>query len=111
MERRRYLSQERREEIVQRQNNCCSMCGNPLVPGHFEFDHIQALEHDGDNADDNWRAICFSPCHKLKTKRDHQARGKRDRLAIGGRARKGQPMLGTKASGLRKRMDGTVERW
>jgi 5-methylcytosine-specific restriction endonuclease McrA len=111
MEKRRYLSQERREEIVRRQGGCCTMCGKALVPSQYEFDHIQALEHDGDNAADNWRAICFSPCHKLKTKKDHQARGKRDRLAVGGHARKGAPLAGTKASGLRKRMDGTVERW
>jgi 5-methylcytosine-specific restriction protein A len=110
MQDRRYLSHSRRNEIVAAQGNRCAMCGNSLVPGHFEFDHTQALEHDGDNAADNWRALCTSPCHKAKTRADHGARGKRDRLAVGGRARKGQPMAGTKASGLRKRMDGTVER-
>lgn len=108
---RRYLSQEEREKIVKRQRGRCAMCGRPLVAGHFEFDHIQALEHDGDNAHDNWRAICFSPCHKFKTKRDHQARAKRDRIAVGGRQQYGRPLAGTRASGLRKRMDGTVERW
>lgn len=107
---RRYLTQEERREIKARQGEKCAECGKPLVPGHYEFDHTQALEHDGDNALDNWRALCFSPCHKLKTKKDHQARGKRDRLEVGGRPRKGRPLAGTKASGLRKRMDGTVER-
>lgn len=111
MEDRRSLSQKRRAEIVLAQDGRCTECGNKLQPGHFEFDHIQALEHDGDNAPDNWRAICTSPCHKLKTKADHQGRAKRDRLAVGGRQRKGAPMPGTKASGIRKRMDGTVEKW
>jgi hypothetical protein len=32
------------------------------------------------------------------------------RLRAGGRKRKGRPLAGTIASGLRKRMDGTVER-
>lgn len=105
---RRYLSQTKREAIVLRQDNRCSMCGNPLIAGHFEFDHIQALEHDGDNADDNWRAICTSPCHKLKTKADHQARGRRDRLAIGGRARKSPPMAGSRGSKFKRKMNGEV---
>lgn len=107
---RRSLSQTRRGEIVAAQGGLCPMCGRALVQGHYEFDHIQALEHDGDNATDNWRAICTSPCHKAKTKADHQARAKRDRIAVGGRRRKSRPMDGTRASGLRKRMDGTVER-
>lgn len=106
---RRALSQSRRQQIVEAQGYCCAECGEPLRPGHYEFDHIQALEHDGDNAPDNWRALCTSPCHKLKTKADHQARARRDRLAVGGRARKGKPMPGTKASGIKRRMDGTVE--
>lgn len=107
---RRSLTQKRRAEIVAGQGNRCAMCGNALVAGHFEFDHIQALEHDGDNAPDNWRAICTSPCHKQKTKADHQARSKRDRIAVGGRQRKGAPMPGTRASGWKRNMDGTVER-
>lgn len=106
---RRSLSQTKRQAITQRQDGCCADCGRPLVPGHYDFDHIQALEHDGDNADDNWQALC-TICHKAKTRLDHQARSKRDRIAVGGRKRKGRPLDGTRASGLRKRMDGTVER-
>lgn len=106
---RRSLSQTRRLEICEAQGYCCAECGTPLVPGHYEFDHIQALEHDGDNAPDNWRALCV-PCHKLKTRADHQGRAKRDRLAVGGRQRKGNPMPGTKASGLKKCFDGSVLR-
>lgn len=107
---RRYLTQKQRAELVLAQGGRCPMCGNKLQPGHIEFDHIQALEHGGDNAADNWRAICTSPCHKLKTKADHQARAKRDRIAIGGRQRKGPPMAGSRQSKWKRRMDGTVER-
>ncbi len=105
---RRALSQTRRLEICEAQGYCCAECGDPLVPGHYEFDHIQALEHDGDNAPDNWRALCTSPCHKAKTKADHQGRAKRDRLAVGGKQRKSAPMPGSKASRFKKRMDGSV---
>ena len=107
---RRYLSQAERDHICERQGYCCAECGKPLVPGHYEFDHIQALEHDGDNASDNWQALCTSPCHRAKTRLDHQARAKRDRLAVGGRQRKGPPVPGSRDSGIRRRMDGTVER-
>lgn len=107
---RKALSQKRRLEIVLAQNGRCPECDRKLIAGHYEFDHIQALEHDGDNADDNWRALCV-PCHKLKTRADHQDRAKRDRLAVGGRQRKGAPMPGTRASGLRKRMNGEVTKW
>jgi 5-methylcytosine-specific restriction endonuclease McrA len=105
---RRYLSQKKRAELVLAQGGRCAMCGNKLQPGHIEFDHIQALEHDGDNAPDNWRAICASPCHKMKTRTDHQARGKRDRIAVGGRQKKGPPMAGSRASRFKRCMDGTV---
>ena len=108
---RRYLTQEERRTVTARQDEKCAECGKPLIPGHYEFDHIQALEHDGNNALDNWRALCTSPCHKLKTLKDHQARGKRDRLEVGGRQRKGRPLAGTKASGIRKRMNGEVQKW
>lgn len=108
MEARRYLSQTRRLEICEAQGYRCSECGKPLIAGHYEFDHIQALEHDGDNASDNWRALCTSPCHKLKTKADHQARGKRNRLAVGGRQKKGRPMPGSRGSKFKKCMDGSV---
>ena len=107
---RRTLSQTRRNAICEAQGYCCAECGKPLVPGHYEFDHIQALEHDGDNAPDNWRALCTSPCHKAKTKADHQARTKRDRIKVGGRQRKGPPLMGTKASGWKRSFSGEVTR-
>jgi hypothetical protein len=72
---------------------------------------VQALEHDGDNARDNWRAhLHLALPQERKRRKDHQARAKRDRIAVGGRQRKGPPMAGTRASGIRRRMDGTVER-
>lgn len=105
---RRYMSQKQRVELVLSQDGRCAICGEKLHPGNIEFDHIQALEHDGDNAADNWRALCTSPCHKDKTRADHQARAKRDRIAIGGRQRKGPPMDGSRQSKFKRRMDGTV---
>jgi 5-methylcytosine-specific restriction endonuclease McrA len=107
---RRTLSQSERKALIESQNNCCAMCGNILVPGHYAFDHITALEHDGGNELDNFRAICNSPCHKQKTLRDHQARAKRDRLSLGGKQRKGPPMAGSRDSTLKRCMDGRILR-
>lgn len=106
---RRYLTQAQRTGLVEDQKWLCAVCGALMEPGHVEFDHIQALEHDGDNEPDNWQALCRL-CHKNKTRLDHQARAKRDRIIVGGRQRKGAPMAGTRASGLKKAMDGTVTR-
>lgn len=111
MQDRRYLSQKQRVELILAQDGRCKECGNKLQPGNIEFDHIQALVHGGDNEPDNWRAICASPCHRNKSRKDVQARSKSDRIAVGGRQRKGPPIPGTRASGIRKRMSGAVEKW
>jgi 5-methylcytosine-specific restriction protein A len=106
---RRALSQSERKAIVESQNNCCAMCGHELIPGHYEFDHICALVHDGDNASDNWQALCRN-CHKMKSLKDIQARAKRDRLTVGGKQRKGPPMAGSRDSTLKRCMDGRIVR-
>ena len=52
-------------------------------------------------------------CKKAKDKVDNKIMAKADRVLMktyGLKRRKGPPMMGTKASGFRKRMDGTVER-
>ncbi len=112
METRAHLTQKQKAEVMLRQDGKCALpsCRKRLIPGLFQFDHTQALEHDGDNELDNWRALCTKPCHQDKTKQDNQGRAKRDRIAVGGRQRKGPPVPGSRASGLKKHMDGSVSR-
>jgi 5-methylcytosine-specific restriction endonuclease McrA len=105
MKDRRYLSQRDREAECEAQKWLCACCGKPLIPGQIEADHIQALEHDGDNASDNWQMLCRA-CHKDKTRRDHQARAKRDRIIVGGRQRKSPPMPGSRQSKFKRLMSG-----
>ena len=105
---RRSISQKRRAEICLRQNGLCAMCGAKLLPGKFEIDHETALVHSGSNEDDNLRALCTSPCHRSKTKKDVQAQAKVERIAWGGRQRKGPPMPGSKNTKFKKHMDGSV---
>lgn len=85
---RKYLTQKQKAELMLKQSGNCAACGKRLIPGLFQFDHIQALEHDGDNELDNWRALCTKPCHKTKTKADKQGAAKRDRIAVGGKQSK-----------------------
>lgn len=110
MTQRGHLTQRQKAKVMLRQNGKCAGCGKRLIVGFFEFDHIQDLQHDGDNELDNWQALCTKPCHRLKTKKGNQAREKADRIAVGGRERKGPPMPGSRDSPWKCKMNGTTER-
>jgi 5-methylcytosine-specific restriction protein A len=88
-------------------------CNAPLNHG-VEFDHypVPAGEKDSDVLDNC--VACCKTCHKHKTRTydiPMQAKDKRIRDRHQGiRQRSSAPMPGSKASGLRKRMNGAVER-
>lgn len=95
----------------------CEECGTKLWPGKFAYDHDLADGLGGKPTLENCRVLCSgSPgsCHSTKTgKSDVPRMAKADRqkaASLGAKTQRGRPMAGTKASGLRKRMDGTVER-
>ncbi len=106
---RRALTQKQKAEVLRRQKDRCADCGKALVSGLYQFDHIQALEHGGDNAMDNWRALCTKPCHADKTKRDHGDNAK-VRAVRFGKARKGPPMMGSRNSPWKRLMSGEAVR-
>lgn len=106
---RRSISQKRRTAMFLEQKGRCGECDCVLRPGHWEVDHVAALVHGGSNDDDNLTILCRN-CHVAKSRRDVQARSKGDRVAVGGRQRKGPPMQGSRLSGLKKHMDGSVSR-
>lgn len=107
---RRSLSGKLRAKILLRHDGRCAICGKRLSAGQWEVDHIAALVHGGKNEEDNYRALCV-PCHRGKSKSDVQAKAKVERIRIGGKTRKSRPLPGSRASGIRKRFNGTVERW
>ena len=84
--------------------------GEKLRP---ELDHGTPLILGGQNRESNIQLLCHE-CHGAKTKLDVKLKAKvarvRTKLSLGIKTAKGRPMPGSKASGLRKRMDGTVER-
>ena len=92
----------------------CESCGVKLSAATgVEYDHIIRCELRPDNGLDNCSVLCRN-CHADKTNGfdiPQAAKGKRIRAkhrnAVEAR---GRPIPGSKRSGWRKRMDGTVER-
>lgn len=98
-----------------RANGCCEGCGLPTGPHNPpEVDHkIEDWEH-GEPTLENAQVLGRKCCHGRKSAAATTRRAKADRAGkfhLGTKRRKGPPMAGTKASGLRKRMNGQVERW
>jgi 5-methylcytosine-specific restriction endonuclease McrA len=90
----------------------CEGCTVKLYPRKYQYDHRIPDSHGGEPTLDNCQVLC-SACHSAKTKGDTTiaAKIKRVRRAYAGIRRSGRPMPGSRASGIRKRMDGTVEKW
>lgn len=88
-------------------------CRKELRAGDCFYDHAQPDGLGGEPTLENCMVLCGS-CHSLKTfGEDNPRMTKADnqrKRNFGIKARKGPPLAGTKASGIRKRMDGTVER-
>lgn len=111
---RKRPTQKQAEASLKRHNDCCAGCGMPLVAGLWQWDHNQDLQFEGDNEDDNWQPLCtVAPyrCHQKKTKRAATQAAHVRHIRYQNKPKASRPLPGTRASGLRKRMDGTVERW
>ncbi len=90
----------------------CEMCDHKLGVGKHEFHHNKEDTFGGNNDLGNCAVLCLV-CHKEVTGKQAAVIAKSNRQrnkSLGIRAKGGRPLPGTKASGLRKRMDGTVER-
>lgn len=91
----------------------CESCGIELVPGNICYEHLQPDGLQGEPTLDNCGVWCLSSCSNTKTHtQDNPRMAKADRVlkaAFGLQAKK-RPMPGSKASGLRRRMNGQVER-
>lgn len=97
--------------IFDRYGGRCNVCGRAiwgrLLP---RYDHITALVNGGRNAEANIQLLC-TECHDSKTKSDvaeksiiYTKRARRMKL------RRVRLIPGSKGSGFRKKMDGTVIR-
>src|SRR4051812_3083298 len=95
----------------QRSAGRCEVCTAKLFPGNIEYDHRIPDALGGDPTLDNAVCLCRA-CHSVKTaKHDVPAIARAKRrfaMNVGATRPKSRPMPGSRASGLRKHMDGTV---
>jgi hypothetical protein len=86
---------------------------DPIRKGSWRSDHIRRWAEGGEDTPENLHPICVHCDVTEKAPHDTSevAKGKRvrDSLYIKNKP-KGRPMMGSRASGWRKRMDGTAER-
>lgn len=102
-----------RLRIFRREGGVCHLSGRKIAAGEeWHLDHKTPLRDGGEHRETNLSPALAGP-HRSKTAKEATDRAKVDRIAakhIGIRKPKGRPMPGTKASGIRIRMDGTTER-
>lgn len=96
----------------ERASGNCEICTARLYPPRFHYDHILPDWLGGKPTLENCQCLCEN-CHRSKTSsqdvpRIAKAKRQRDKHIKARKYRK--PMPGSRASGWRKRMDGTVER-
>jgi 5-methylcytosine-specific restriction enzyme A len=113
---RRVLTDRERAKLFLDGGGRCAECKRILKSGDkWTADHIIARENGGTEDNSNFQVLC-EWCDKLKTAADHGKAAKIRSVAAkhvvptSERKQKSRPLDGTKASGMRKRMNGTVER-
>lgn len=91
---------------------CQCGCNRLIRPTEqWQLDHVVALINGGENRERNLRPL-LTDHHQAKTRADvaEKAMAYRKQVKHLGIRRKRNPIPGSRASGWRKRMDGTVER-
>lgn len=116
-EERNRLTRKQIAELFLRQDGRCPECGQKLhvkgnMPVKIIDEHVNPLWRGGKNELTNRELWCV-PCAKEKTAAEapERAKGLRVRDRHIGAKKSKRPMAGSRESGWRKRMDGTVERW
>jgi 5-methylcytosine-specific restriction protein A len=109
---RQEFSAKTKAQAFERSGGHCEECTAKLYPGKIAYDHVIPDGLHGDNSLGNCAVLCVA-CHGKKTPGDvaNIARAKRRQRRHIGIKRNSRPLAGSKASGLRKRMNGTVEKW
>jgi hypothetical protein len=127
-ERRKALTRKEYVTLFMEQDGRCPVCGQKLeTKGGTEVElepddpsfkvrdeHVDPLWRGGTNDLRNRQLWCL-PCTKPKDASEAGERAKgndvRDKYIGAPMPKKSRPLPGTKASGMRKRMNGNVERW
>lgn len=103
-----------RVRIFDAHDGRCHITGRKIRTGEaWELEHIKALRDGGENRESNLAPALVEP-HKGKTRAERKRGAKADHARqkhLLKRKPKWPALAGTRASGIRKRMNGTVERW
>lgn len=106
------LSKKQRLSVFLKHAGQCYLCGLMIRPGEtWEVEHILPVGLGGDNGDENLRPA-HTKCHKPKTAGDVGKMRKADRVRAKhfGAKQKSGSIPGSKKSGWKRKMDGTVVR-
>jgi 5-methylcytosine-specific restriction enzyme A len=57
----------------------CPACQRMLRAGHWDCDHIIALENGGEHRENNLQPLCKSPCHSKKSAADRVMKARADK--------------------------------
>lgn len=102
-----------RLRVFERHGGRCWISGRKIMPGDaWDLDHVVALCNGGANAESNL-APALRDKHREKTSADVKERAKIDRIrkrALGIAKPKGRGFPCSRASGFKKKLDGTVVR-
>lgn len=113
MPKRKSLSRKQRAAMFEKSGGTCCLCSLPIDPeGRWRAEHVKPLWLGGTNAKRNLGPAHVA-CAIAKDKREAPVRAKMKRQRKKNRGwRKPQlrPMIGTIASGWKRRFDGTLER-
>lgn len=114
MIKRQYLSRLHRTRIFDDAKGKCCICKTQIHTGQkWIVEHPIPLWLGGPDDDTNRRPAHYG-CAVKKTAGEAPVKAKSDRIRanhLGIKKSSNRPLPGTRASGIRKRMDGTVERW
>lgn len=108
------FSKKQRLELFVKHEGRCYLCGMTIRPGEdWDVEHVLPVGLGGDNSQENLRpAHASRECHKAKTKVDVNMMRKADRIKAKhfGAARPKGSIAGSKKSGWKRKLDGTVVR-
>jgi 5-methylcytosine-specific restriction endonuclease McrA len=110
---RREFSAKTKVAAYERSQGRCEGCGAALQTARFHYDHVLPDALGGEPTLENCEVLCRA-CHDEKTHKSDVPRiskMKRQRVRNLGAKTTARPIPGSKASGIRRRMNGTVEKW
>ena len=112
---REFLTDHQKTKLFLERGGVCHRCTTKIRGRRWYVEHLISLGNGGTNAWENLGVTCencFAPKNAEDAKKQSKSRAVATSCIIprSQRQKKGRPMMGSKASGWRKRMDGTVER-